>query len=72
LVLHSAFAFILAGLLWVSGLRLGVFGIGLAAGMLAVLILTSPYRVQRFAASPNPFAEDQYKLYAVATSRIAC
>ena len=55
----------MAGLLWVSGLRLGVFGIGLAAGFaaLAVLILTSPYRVQRFAVFLNPFAEDQYKLY---------
>ena len=61
----SVFAFILAGLLWVSGLRLGVFGVGLAAGAaaLAVLILTSPYRVQRFAVFLNPFAEDQYKLY---------
>ena len=61
----SVFAFILAGLLWVSGLRLGVFGVGLAAGFvaLAVLILTSPYRVQRFAVFLNPFAEDQYKLY---------
>ncbi len=61
----SVFAFIVAGLLWVSGLRLGIFGIGLAAGFatLAVLILTSPYRVERFAVFLNPFAEDQYKLY---------
>ena len=61
----SVFAFILAGLLWVSGLRIGVFGVGLAAGfaVFAVLILTSPYRVQRFAVFLNPFAEDQYKLY---------
>jgi cell division protein FtsW len=61
----SVFAFILAGLLWVSGLRKGVFGAGLAAGfaIFAVLILTSPYRVQRFAVFLNPFAEDQYKLY---------
>mgnify|MGYP000317093492 CR=1 FL=1 len=59
----SVFAFILAGLLWVSGLRLGVFGIGLAAGAaaLAVLILTNPYRMERFAVILNPFAEDQYK-----------
>ena len=28
-----------------------------------MLILTSPYRVQRFAVFLNPFAEDQYKLY---------
>ena len=61
----SVFAFIVAGLLWVSGLRLGIFGIGLAAGFaaLAVLILTSPFRVERFAVFLNPFAEDQYKLY---------
>ena len=61
----SVFAFIVAGLLWVSGLRLGVFGIGLAAGFatIAILILTSPYRVERFAVFLNPFAEDQYKLY---------
>jgi len=59
----SVFAFILAGLLWVSGLRLGVFGIALATGAaaLAVLILTSPYRMERFAVFLNPFAEDQYK-----------
>jgi len=61
----SVFAFIVAGLLWVSGLRLGIFGFGLAAGFaaLAVLILTSPYRVERFSVFLNPFAEDQYKLY---------
>lgn len=61
----SVFAFILSGLLWVSGLRLGVFGIALTAGftVLAVLILTSPYRVQRFMVFLNPFAEDQYKLF---------
>lgn len=61
----SVFAFILSGLLWVSGLRRGVFGIALTAGftVLAVLILTSPYRVQRFMVFLNPFAEDQYKLF---------
>lgn len=61
----SVFAFILSGLLWVSGLRLGVFGIALTAGfaVLAVLILTTPYRVQRFMVFLNPFAEDQYKLF---------
>jgi cell division protein FtsW len=59
----SVFAFILAGLLWVSGLRIGVFGVGIAGGLaaLAVLILTSPYRAERFAVFLNPFAEDQYK-----------
>lgn len=61
----SVFACILAGLLWVSGLRLGVFGVGLSVGLvgLTAAILTSPYRVQRFMVFLNPFAEDQYKLY---------
>jgi cell division protein FtsW len=61
----SIFACILAGLLWVSGLRLGVFGIALSVGLvgLTAAILASPYRVQRFMVFLNPFAEDQYKLY---------
>jgi cell division protein FtsW len=61
----SVFGLILVGLLWVSGLKLRVFGLVLSVGFfsLAVLILTSPYRVQRFIAFLNPFAEDQYKLY---------
>lgn len=61
----SIFACILAGLLWVSGLRLGVFGAGLSIGLVAltVAIYTSPYRVERFVAFLNPFAEEQYKLY---------
>jgi cell division protein FtsW len=61
----SVFACILAGLLWVSGLRLGIFGIALSVGLvgLTAAILTSPYRVQRFMVFLNPFAEDQYKLY---------
>lgn len=61
----SIFACILAGLLWVSGLRLGVFGAGLSIGLVgfAIAILTSQYRVQRFLVFLNPFAEDQYKLY---------
>jgi cell division protein FtsW len=61
----SVFACILAGLLWVSGLRLGIFGIGLSVLMvgLTAAILTSPYRVQRFMVFLNPFAQDQYKLY---------
>jgi len=61
----SVFACILAGLLWVSGLRLGIFGMALSAGMVALTlaILTSPYRVERFMVFLNPFAEDQYKLY---------
>jgi cell division protein FtsW len=61
----SIFACILAGMLWVSGLRLGVFGIGLSIGLVgfAIAILTAQYRVERFLAFLNPFAEDQYKLY---------
>jgi cell division protein FtsW len=61
----SIFACILAGLLWVSGLRLGIFGMGLSAGLVALTaaILMSPYRVERFMAFLNPFAEDQYKFY---------
>ena len=61
----SVFACILAGLLWVSGLRLGIFGIALSVGLvgLTAAILTSPYRVQSFMVFLNPFAEDQYKLY---------
>lgn len=61
----SVFACILAGLLWVSGLRLGIFGMALSAGMVALTlaIVTSPYRVERFMVFLNPFAEDQYKLY---------
>jgi cell division protein FtsW len=56
------FAFILAGLLWVSGVRLGIFAglitIGFAG--IAALIVSAPYRMQRFAVLLNPFAEDQY------------
>ena len=61
----SIFACILAGLLWVSGLRLGIFGAGLSIGLvgLTVAIYTSPYRVERFVAFLNPFAEEQYKFY---------
>ena len=61
----SIFACILAGLLWVSGLRLGIFGAGLSVGLvgLTVAIYTTPYRLERFMAFLNPFAEEQYKLY---------
>ena len=59
----SVFAFILAGLLWVSGVRLGVFtgllSVGFAA--IAVLIYTAPYRLDRLSVLINPFADDQYK-----------
>lgn len=59
----SVLAFILAGLLWVSGVRLGVFAGLLTMGFagIAALIVTAPYRMQRFAVFLNPFAEDQYK-----------
>jgi len=59
----SVLAFILAGLLWVSGVRLGVFAGLLTMGFagIAALILAAPYRMQRFAVFLNPFAEDQYK-----------
>ena len=57
------FALILAGLLWVSGVRLGVFAwlttLGFAG--IAVLIMAAPYRMVRFAVFLNPFAEEQYK-----------
>ena len=61
----SVFAFILAGLLWVSGVQLGVFAGLLTAGFagIAALIVTVPYRMQRFVVFFNPFAEDQYKNY---------
>ena len=59
----SVLAFILAGLLWVSGVRLGVFAGLLTIGFagIAALIVAAPYRMQRFAVFLNPFAEDQYK-----------
>ncbi|NQW75024.1 MAG: putative lipid II flippase FtsW [Candidatus Planktophila sp.] len=57
------FALILAGLLWVSGVRLGVFAwlttLGFAG--IAALIMAAPYRMARFAVFLNPFAEEQYK-----------
>ena len=56
------FAFILAGLLWVSGVRLGIFAGLISFGFagIAALIVTAPYRMQRFAVLLNPFAEEQY------------
>jgi cell division protein FtsW len=56
------FAFILAGLLWVSGVRLGIFAGLISFGFvgIAVLIVSAPYRMQRFAVLLNPFAEEQY------------
>lgn len=59
----SVFGFILAGLLWVSGVRLGIFAgvLGLGFAGIAALIISAPYRMQRFAVLFNPFAEGQYK-----------
>lgn len=59
----SVFGFILAGLLWVSGVRLGIFAgvLGLGFAGIAALILAVPYRMQRIAVLLNPFAEGQYK-----------
>jgi len=59
----SVFAFILAGLLWVSGVRLGIFAGLLTVGFagIAALVVTAPYRMQRFVVLLNPFADGQYK-----------
>ena len=59
----SVMAAILAGLLFVSGIRLRLFGWITAAGALALagLIATSGYRAQRFLVFLNPFAPEEYK-----------
>lgn len=59
----SVFGFILAGLLWVSGVRLNIFAGVLTLGLagIAALIISAPYRLQRFTVLLNPFAENQYK-----------
>jgi len=59
----SVFGFVLAGLLWVSGVRLSVFTGIMALGFAGIgaLILSAPYRMARFSVFLNPFAEDQYK-----------
>ncbi|CAB5073733.1 MAG: putative lipid II flippase FtsW [Actinobacteria bacterium] len=59
----SVFGFVLAGLLWVSGVRLSVFSGIMALGFAGIgaLILSAPYRMARFSVFLNPFAEDQYK-----------
>jgi len=59
----SVFAFVLAGMLWVSGVHLKLFAAISAVGFLgiAALIITAPYRVARLSVFLNPFAEDQYK-----------
>ncbi len=59
----SVFGFVLAGLLWVSGVRLSVFSgiLGLGFAGIGALILSAPYRMARFSVFLNPFAADQYK-----------
>jgi cell division protein FtsW len=59
----SVFAFVLAGLLWVSGVRLKLFAAISSVGFLgiAALIISAPYRVARFSVFLDPFAADQYK-----------
>ena len=59
----SVFAFVLAGMLWISGVHLKLFAAISAVGFLgiAALIISAPYRVARFSVFLNPFAEDQYK-----------
>ncbi len=59
----SVIAAILAGLLFVSGIQLRLFGWITAAGALALagLIATSGYRAQRFLVFLDPFAPKEYK-----------
>jgi cell division protein FtsW len=59
----SVIAAILAGLLFVSGIQLRLFGWISAVGALALtaLIATSGYRAQRFLVFLNPFAPEDYK-----------
>jgi cell division protein FtsW len=59
----SVLAAILAGLLFVSGIRLRLFGIitALGSAVLAAFIVTSGYRAARFLVFLNPFAPADYK-----------
>jgi cell division protein FtsW len=59
----SVIAVILAGLLFVSGIRLRLFGTICAIGALAfaMLVVTSTYRMQRFLVFLDPFAPEDYK-----------
>ncbi len=59
----SVLATILAGLLFVSGIRLRLFGAitALGAVLLAGFIVTSGYRAARFLVFINPFAPAEYK-----------
>jgi cell division protein FtsW len=60
----SVIAAILAGMLFVSGIKLRILGWATAAAALglAFLIATSDYRAQRFLVFLNPFAPEDYKL----------
>ena len=55
----------MAGLLFVSGIPLRLFGTISALGMagVSILILSAPYRAARFLVVFNPFAEGDYKNY---------
>jgi cell division protein FtsW len=59
----AVLAAILAGLLFVSGIRLRLFGAITALGgvLLAAFIVTSGYRAARFLVFINPFAPADYK-----------
>jgi cell division protein FtsW len=59
----SVIAAILAGLLFISGIPLRLFGTITAVGalILAAFIATSPYRAARFLVFLNPFAPEDYK-----------
>ncbi len=59
----SVFAAILAGLLWVSGVPMRLFTTVTTLGFagIAMLIVTSPNRAQRFLVVLHPFAEGDYK-----------
>ncbi len=59
----SVIAMILAGLLFVSGIKLKVLGSITVVGAIvfAALILTSGYRSKRFLVFLNPFAPEDYK-----------
>lgn len=59
----AVIAGILAGLLFISGIDLSLFGKLFAIGMvaLAALIAMEPYRMRRFTSFLAPFAEENYK-----------
>jgi cell division protein FtsW len=59
----SVIAAILAGMLFVSGIRLRILGWATAAGalLLAFFIATADYRAQRFLVFLDPFAPEDYR-----------